>query len=301
MRTIDIVRFKGGLGNQMFQFAFYQALKDKNRDVRASLGHYNKRFASREFCLTKIFPQIVLDYISDEEFNTIDMIWREIRNDKIKLEQFKSEPKYRFFWVEESGGTYDAHVFETVNCAFVGYWQTEKYFVQIREKLLQDFQFPKGEEVLCALRERLLSGRNYVSVHIRRGDYLLSPQYYGDICTAGYYRAAMNYIENIVAEPIYVFFSDDMQWVKQNYKLINAIYIEADMFKNYEAWYDMCLMSCCSHNIIANSSFSWWGAWLNKNNEKKVVAPKPWINEYKMPDICPENWIRLNNNGKRVG
>ena len=271
---MDIVRFKSGLGNQMFQYAYYQALKAEGRKVKASLGHYNRHPEKMRFCLTEVFPQIKMEYISDEEFDAIDAQWKKIRDNKEELYVFLRDYKKRFFWVEEKDLQYRPEVFETCNCVFVGFWQTEKYFSSIRDILLQDFQFADGEANLDKWCKRILDRDNYVAVHIRRGDYLNHPEVWGNLSESKYYPNAIYYMEQKVRKPIWVFFSDDIEWVKANYNYENAIYVEESMFVNYKSWYDMCLMSCCSHNIIANSSFSWWGAWLNrkrKRDRKSVV------------------------------
>ena len=290
---MDIVRFRGGLGNQMFQYAFLKALALRGRKAMGSLGGYTHGCPAREFCLNNVFENVLMEIVDEEIFKELNERWREIKQDKISLKAFLNDYPNRFFWVEEPVGTYNEHVFETKNCVFVGYWQTEKYFNQIRKELLLDFQFTKGERMLNIWKEKFLAKNNYVSVHIRRGDYLDIVQKYGNICTKQYYEAAISYMNVVVKEPIFVFFSDDIEWVKEHYEFTNAVFIEANMFKSYQAWYDMCLMSCCLHHIIANSSFSWWGAWLNQKCEKIVVAPKLWENGQEMPDICPDNWIRL--------
>lgn len=290
---MDIVRFKGGLGNQMFQYALLKALNLQGRKVMTSLGYYIKYPETAPFILQDVFKKISLDIVDECIFHEIDKRWREIKQDKQRLKDFSADYAHRFFWVEEAGGTYNKHIFETCDCVFVGYWQTEKYFSQCRTELLSDFQFMQGEERLGRLKQKIVSRNNYVSVHIRRGDYLQHSERYGNICTEQYYDAAMAQITMYVSKPIFVFFSDDIQWVKEHYKVEEAIYIEAEMFEHYQAWYDMCLMSCCSYNIIANSSFSWWGAWLNQRPEKKVIAPNPWFNGCEMPDICPEEWLRI--------
>ncbi len=290
---MDIVRFKGGLGNQMFQYALLKSLSMQERDVRASVGFYDKNPCQASFCLKDVFPNVLFELVDENIFEEINEQWRIIKENTEELGYFLKDYRHRFFWVEEQQGTYDEHIFETNNCVFVGYWQTDKYFRQIRKELLQDFCFNKGDKKLDRLKEILLNNNNYVSVHIRRGDYLKNPVIYGNICNERYYDMAMALVRENIDNPVFVFFSDEIGWVKEHYKYRDAIYIEADMFENYQTWYDMCLMSCCSCNIIANSTFSWWGAWLNQRPERKVIAPQPWFHQYEMPDICPDDWIRL--------
>lgn len=291
---MDIVRFMAGLGNQMFQYGLLKALSMRGREVVGDLNSY-KKCPQVPFCLNTVFKNVSFE-VADIDEAVIEQIlamWKVIiRNEKELNAYLATDYSERFFLIE-NGGRYDEHIFDTRDCIFIGYWQTEKYFVQIRQTLLHDFQFQEGETKLVMWKERLLNSNCYVSVHVRRGDYLKTPQVFGGICTDEYYAAALRLMEEHIENPIFVFFSDDIVWVKEHYKYDNAIYIMSDMFEDYQEWYDMCLMSCCSHNIIANSSFSWWGAWLNQRPERVVIAPEPWFNTKEMAEICPESWIRL--------
>ncbi len=295
---MDIVRFKAGLGNQMFQYALLKALSSRGRIVLGSLGFYTKYPDLVSFSLNQVFKNVQFDVVDEHIFEKLDECWKVIKQNNEKLREFLLDYSNRFFWVEDPEGTYNEHIFDTCNCVFVGYWQTEKYFISIRKEILRDFKFSYGEEQLNKVKKQLLISNRYVSVHIRRGDYLKCSKIYGGICTKQYYESAILHIKKYIDNLILVFFSDDMEWVKKYYYFENAIYIEEKMFEHYQAWYDMCLMSCCSANIIANSTFSWWGAWLNQRPEKRIVAPNPWFNEYKMPDICPDEWIRINSKGE---
>jgi hypothetical protein len=145
------------------------------------------------------------------------------------------------------------------------------------------------------LRNKILS-TNSVSIHIRCGDYL-SPKYisiYGGICTIEYYKRAISYILQTVDNPVFFIFSDDIEWTKDNITINNAIFVSNN--KGINSFLDMYLMSICKHNIIANSSFSWWGAYLNKNKNKKVIMPNRWFNS-KLPDpnVFDSKWIKLSN------
>ncbi len=294
---MDVVRFKGGLGNQMFQYAFLKSLEYRGRKVGASLGFYREHLDLRQFELDKVFVNVKMETGFDKEFFTAYDKWNLIKADKKRVKEFRRDFRNRYFWgeAEDEVGRYQAEVYLTENCVFAGYWQTEKYFIDIRKELLDDLQFlnGNGEQRLKALGQQLLGNDNYVSVHVRRGDYLQFSEIYGDICGEQYYQKAMAYINQRVCSPVFVFFSDDIGWVKEHYGDENSIYIEESMFEDYQSWYDMYLMSCCSHNIIANSTFSWWGAWLNQREEKMVIAPQKWMNTLNMTDICPKTWLRL--------
>lgn len=292
---MDIVRFKGGLGNQMFQYAFIEALKNKGRYVMASIGGKAKNPNARKFSLCDVFTNIELEFASDTLFNKIDEKWKKIKQNEVEKQKFINNYEERFFWVEDilkEPGVYHPKVFLTKNCTFVGYWQSEKYFKDLREILLNKFRFTRIETNLENFAD-MLNKEEYVSVHIRRGDYLLYPKVYTEVCTREYYLRAVDYMKKKKKDCRLIFFSDDIVWVKENLKVPNALYFEKDRFINYEDWYDMYLMSRCRHNIIANSTFSWWGAWLNQNENKIVVAPNRWHKNNDTPDIWCEEWIRL--------
>lgn len=288
---MDVVRFKGGLGNQMFQYALVEALRDRGREVKCSLGYYRNHPNLMHFELDQVFKNVVLNEILDEDFEVIDAQWRQIKNNKDSLERLKRDVKKRFFWVEESGKeqTYQEDVFRTRNCTFVGYWQSDKYFRICSERIRRIFCFYNLEKPLCMLGEKLK--KNYVGVHIRRQDYLMDSKY--NTFTIDYYQRAMKYFQTIISGIKFIFFSDDIEWVKEHFSMENGFVCSEELFEEYKDWYDMYLMTQCVGNIIANSSFSWWGAWLNQNKNSIVIAPKKWINNRKTPDIWCESWIRM--------
>lgn len=283
-----IVSFYGGLGNQMFAYALYRMLEDKGKKVRADLLHYYT-LESRSFELTQIFPEINICKASSYNIKKYKTIAPYMRGDK----SFK-------YYVEPSVMN-DVKNFADQGLLdngfewgyLKGYFQTRVFAQEIEEILRREFIFCKTEDY--GLKEAIhdIKAENAVSVHIRRGDYLDVSEIYGGICTKEYYQKAMKTIKARAKNPVFYFFSNDIEWVKDNFCEENAVYIESSMFDDYQDWYDMYLMSECKYNIIANSSFSWWGAWLNKNKDKIVIAPKKWVNADSMEDICPESWIRI--------
>ena len=175
-----------------------------------------------------------------------------------------------------------------------GYWQSVQYVDMVRDELRRDFRFQEKNDGGLRNMTGAVKSCNAVSVHIRRQDYLKSSALYGGICTDEYYEKAIAHMLRQAADAVFYFFSDDMAWVRETYReLKNAVFVSREMFDDYEDWYDMWLMSCCRHNIIANSSFSWWGAWLNGSMDKQVIAPRKWIAGKEISDICPESWIRI--------
>src|SRR5690606_38192956 len=148
----------------------------------------------------------------------------------------------------------------------------------VAEELREHFQFPQITDIKNKELIQHIQQRNSVSLHVRRGDYLIaSNQHLGSICDNAYYEKAITYINEKTDSPLFVIFSNDIPWCKETFNNIDAIFV--DWNTGNQSYIDMQLMSLCKHNIIANSSFSWWGAWLNNNPDKIVVSPNKWINE----------------------
>jgi hypothetical protein len=185
----------------------------------------------------------------------------------------------------------------TVNapCYLVGYWQSERYFKNVSDVIRKDFTFcqPLNEQN-AAIAEQIGSV-NAVSLHVRRGDYINNPKALAThgLCPHSYYEAAIRYIEERVVTPYFFVFSDDMQWVRENIKIDHPCYY-VDHNHGKESYNDMRLMSMCTHNIVANSSFSWWGAWLNSHTDKIVIVPQKWfVNNNNVKDLFPSGWVVL--------
>ena len=176
-----------------------------------------------------------------------------------------------------------------------GYWQSEKYFLAIENEIRSDFVFKLQFSQQNAEVSEKISKSNSVSLHIRRGDYVSNPEVTAvhGLCTIEYYQMAIKYIAERVHLPNFYIFSDDIAWVQNNLK-INYPHQYINHNHGSESFNDMRLMSLCKHHIIANSSFSWWGAWLNESADKIVVAPKYWFSyEINSQDLIPTSWARL--------
>jgi len=181
------------------------------------------------------------------------------------------------------------------DCYLTGYWQSEKYFSSSAAQIRRDFTFREPMNDLNALAAEKILSMNAVSVHVRRGDYLTDKKANAThgLCSIQYYKNSIEYISRVIHNPKYFIFSDDIVWVKKNLKIDwPCDYISFN--NNEESYNDMRLMSLCRHHIIANSSFSWWGAWLNPNPTKLVVAPQPWFANPHIDtrDLIPVDWMR---------
>jgi len=178
---------------------------------------------------------------------------------------------------------------------FDGYWQSELYFLPIIDVIKEEFEFKVNHENLNSTNRLFLFeilNSNSVSLHIRRGDYLNIPLH-NNCCTETYYSNAVQLIKKTNINAKFFIFSDDIAWCMKTFDEISPIYINGNSKES--AFLDMFLMSQCKHNIIANSSFSWWSAWLNKNPDKTIIAPKLWFNDenISIEYLLPKSWIKL--------
>lgn len=269
----NIVKIIGGLGNQMFQYAFYRAMQEKGIDTRVNLDDFSRY--KRKFEIQDVFQGARIIEDSGHEYDS-----------------YKMKLTYHGFYQEKDSAEYDASVFNMRDTSFSGYWQTEKYFKDIEKIIRQEFIFNVSEEKLANMAQIIMK-ENAVSIHIRRGDYLETADLYCEICTVEYYKKAIKYMIANANPDVFYVFSDDLNWARGNLEIANVVYVDSSMFDHYENWYDMYLMSSCKHNIIANSSFSWWGAWLNNNKDKIVIAPKLWLNGEETKDIWCDGWIKI--------
>jgi Glycosyl transferase family 11 len=291
-----IVRLMGGLGNQMFQYATAKriaVLRDTDLKVDTSfLTNKALPHADRMFALNVFDTNISV--ATKEELGKFESI----RENKLKRGVQKILPfLFPYFTIGEPLKNYDERILKAPkNSLLIGYWQTEKYFLPIEEIIKKEFTFKPFSEGMNKYLAEEIRASNSVSLHVRRGDYVhdaVTNQVHG-ICSPEYYYKAIEVIRQDVNEIKLFIFSDDMEWVKAQMKFdVPVTYIENNIGEMSYA--DMQLMSLCKHNIIANSSFSWWGAWLNYNPDKKVIAPIRWFNDETIntQDLIPGGWIKL--------
>lgn len=283
-----IVRIWGGLGNQMFQYAFYMTLLSKRKNAFVDLSWYETHDSHNGYELENVFalkPRIADPSDCSRLGNTkYDLFHRAIN---------KFFPKKTF--IVESGVEsikYNRSLLDITEGYYAGYWQSAKYFETIQNKIREAFTFSKHKmpkEYDDCLDK--VQNTESVSMHIRRGDYVNNPMY-TDICNDAYYERAVSIIREHKPNTKLFIFSNDPEWCREKWGN-NCIVVDA--FHGENSYMDMALMSQCKHNIIANSSFSWWGAWLNTNPHKLVVAPKKWFNLDGADDndIVLEDWIKI--------
>lgn len=291
---MKIVRIFGGLGNQMFQYALAVALKEARPEEQVWIDASCMRGypLHNGFELERVFGAEIRQA---PQMQVSRLGWP---LPHYRLWQLGSRllPVRKSMIVENKDAAFLPDlVGSSGNLLLEGYWQTERYFADAADAVRMAFRFPAFEEGSpnAGLAARL-SGCTSLSVHIRRGDYLKIANTSG-ICTMDYYADAMDEVLRRVVPELIVVFSDDPVWCAGN--LGNVLHgipaVFVDWNKGADCYRDMQLMTLCSHNIIANSSFSWWGAWLNPNPEKIIVAPSRWMNTSCQTDIIPERWIKI--------
>ena len=197
--------------------------------------------------------------------------------------------KRKSYFKEKRSSYFDANVFKNNFVYLDGYWQNELYFSDIRELLLRELSpISSMNDLGCAYLE-CIKKTNSISLHVRRGDYLNLKNI--GVLDVDYYMKAVEYIRTNVEKPIFFIFSDDLEWCKNSLGFLEGcIYVD----RTQTEIDDLKLMSFCRHNIIANSSFSWWGAWLNQNPKKTVIAPKGWhLNVPGSSNVILSDWVKL--------
>lgn len=279
-----IVKLRGGLGNQMFQYAIGRSLalknntklkfdvtelaQDKLRDCELDILNIHSSIASRlEMIFIHKFSKNIISKILGQHY----------------------------FYIEEKDRYFSAPIMETRGNIYLdGYWQSENYFRDIRNIIIKEFTIrAEPDERNKSMLEKI-GNSNSVCIHVRRKDYIdnkKTSEFHG-ICSLEYYHNAVKIIEEKASNPKFFVFSDEPQWTRVNLKLkYPTTYVDINNpEKGYE---DLRLVLNCKHFIIANSSFSWWGAWLSNNRDKTICAPKRWFVSADEGDIIPKSWIRV--------
>jgi hypothetical protein len=293
-----IAKLYGGLGNQMFQYAFGRFLAIRNNvelklDVTTLLQNEIKDGSTyRNFELDKF--KIQTSIANEEDIQPYKVSKFKKAWDYISLNlPFHS----KHFYLREPHFYFFAKAIKTPKDAYIdGYWQSEKYFESIRMQLLNEFTPVNTLSTQTLELLPKIKNAQSVSVHVRRGDYVstIPANTIHGTCKPEYYDEAIKFITEKLENPILYVFSDDPDWFEKNIKTKHStVFVKHNIGQN--SYEDIYLMSQCQHNIIANSSFSWWGAWLNDNKNKIVVAPKNWFtdNGPNAKDLICKSWIQI--------
>jgi len=261
----------GRLGNQMFQYASLMGIADK-QNLIYGVDYFKGSSESWDK-----FPDDIL--INQNTF---------VLPKAFQLSALQCDEKYKI--KNETTFHFDSNMFDIDDdIQLHGYFQTEKYFKHIESKVRSEFTF-RPDIIKCS-HDYLKDKINYetVAIHVRRGDYLLYPHH--GTCDLRYYTSALEQFTD--KNYNFIVMTDDIEWAKSTFSGNDNFFIS----ESKNQFIDMCIMTICNHNIIANSTFSWWGAWLNKNTNKKVIAPHKWfggsLDHLNTNDLMPEKWIRL--------
>jgi hypothetical protein len=285
----------GGLGNQMFQYATGRALALKRgTEFYLDISCFDRYKLHQGFELMRIFEcsgKIVSERQTRHilDWQRTPLFLRTLTRPQLAMFRRKGlvvEPHFHY-WSELDN-------VET-ECFLVGYWQSEKYFSDASSNIRMDFRFKEPMNKSNEEMAKKISTNNAVSLHVRRGDYANNAVIKAThgLCSQEYYQNAIEYMARKIIQPYFYVFSDDIDWVKNNLTL-NFPHQYVDQNYGVESYNDMRLMSLCQHHIIANSSFSWWGAWLNPNPGKIVITPQNWFaNGNRVVDLHPHSWVQM--------
>lgn len=275
-----MLQMSGGLGNQMFCYAMYKALQEAGKEACIEEFTHYKDVGRQDNRLREIFKveyqsadRNAYNRLTDSSLAFLQRVRRKLTGRRGRLYQ------------EKDATVFEPEIFLQSDCYAEGYWQSFRYFEKAEEILRKEFtfdwdSFSKKAKAYKNEMEQNMS----VSLHVRRGDYLnekFAP-IYGGICTDAYYEGAKAYIKEKYPDCVFYLFTNDAQWGRAQEKE-DVVFVDCTDAEN--AYVDMALMGCCKHNITANSSFSWWGAWLNINPDKTVIMPEKWLNTSAGQDI----------------
>ena len=285
----------GGLGNQLFQYAMGKSISERKKqglffDVQSFSWDQ-----LRTYELNKIGIHYPIATI--EEVNYIKNFPKTFF-EKVTSKFGKNTPYYKQSYIKEIDFKFDENFqfFRNKNVYLEGYWQSENYFEDIRPYLLNEIRFENLTPKTYFYQNIIASHLESVSIHVRRGDYASNPDttnFHG-LMNKTYYLQAIQLLSSKLENPYFFVFSDDKEFVKTMFEGFDNIEFIEGLTYDYE---DLYLMSLCKHQIIANSSFSWWGAWLNRNERKQIIAPKQWFHNEEMQskttDLIPSSWIKI--------
>ena len=268
------VKILGGLGNQLFQYFFARSLKIK---LKCAVELDISEFSSNNY------------KTHDLNLNYLNLKLPFTKSKNLFLNLFHKSQK------DDDPFKFNKNIYNKKYLNYIGYWQSYKYFENYWKLFKDDFNF-KDISTKNLLFDNIYNN-NSVSVHIRRGDYITNKDVsviHGNL-QLDYYKKALDLTKKNIINPKFFFFLDYIKWVKNNFKGENFFYIDNNNHELKKPFKDLFLMKNCKHNIIANSTFSWWGAWLNESSNKIVITPKYWSSNRKSDstDLIPPQWIIL--------
>jgi len=294
-----IVQLFGGLGNQMFQYAAGRSLAHRlNTQLKLDILPF-QNYKLRKYILSEF--KILEFFALKEDLRRVKWFSTSVRKrPSISVRNFFTgiycllNGIRPILYKKESHFHFDPEFLKLPDDIYLeGYWQSEKYFKDIENIIRREFTLRNEPDITNTHMAEKIFESNAISLHIRRGDYISNPvsfTHHG-VCSLKYYHTAIDCMVKNISDPHFYIFSDDPLWVKQNL-IVNYPHTYVTHNQDLQDSLDLWLMSMCKHHIIANSSFSWWGAWLSNNSKKIVIAPKKWVNnpELDIRDLIPGLW-----------
>lgn len=312
---MNIIRMSGGLERQMFQYALYLKLTHMGREVKMDDLTEHKVDRTRPIMLS-VFN---IDYPSATQEEIWLLAGHKGEDRRARRKAFH-DSKQRIY---EEDGFFDPKILELDDMYLDGKFMSQKYFEDILDEVKATYRFPSIENLSLTPKANqnfliyydAITRSNAVGLHIRRSDSRYNEELYQNICTTEYYHTAISYILERVPDAKFFVFSNEPKWIKTWMKEIIRSFISEDMTDEdiralrdrfmlveandeYTSYLDMFLLSQCRHNIISNSSFSWWGAWINENPNQIVVAPSTWLNGVDSNDLYTEGMVLVNPKGR---
>ena len=274
-----VCKLIGGLGNQMFQYAYAKRMAiEFNDDLCFDINFYNDNVPAlfqmniEERNTTKdvVLNDMAFAYIAEKNYHILQYIIRKLNHEKIGCNLFQRLSRHGYYF------NFDPFYYSSVICKkenkyIYGYFQGVEYFETIEKEVKQQFTAEVGE--LAKKYEDMIKNCNAIAVHIRLGDYQKKKNQYLNVCTDTYYLNGINYIKGKVDNPVFFVFTNDIKAVRKK----EYIPRDAIMVNGTKAYEDLMLMKLCKHFVISASTFSWWGSYLSDNDSKITIAPKVWM------------------------
>lgn len=293
---MEVICLFNGLGNQMSQYALYLSKRAENKKTYFSYNELSNN-DHQGYELDKVFS--IKKPLSSFIFYLLYRLLYAREKGLVSILK-KGLNLLNIRGVTESVNyDFDCNILKSHKglVFYYGGWHSEQYFEKYKLEIRRNFTFDAS--LLGNSSKQIyvdILKENSISVHIRKGDYLNQDNYetFGRVCTEFYYQKAIDLmVTKVPRDSIFFVFSNDFNWVKEHLNISNSVYVDCNI--GTDSWMDMCLMSSCKHHIISNSTFSWWGAWLNKNDDKIVICPDEFIYNVQTKDIYPNSWLKISN------
>ena len=290
-----VVHLSGGLGNQLFQYAAGRAVAFRtNSRLKLDTSSLSEG-ASREYRLNRF--GVKAGIAGDLMISWLRRLDQPTTGGQIARAIHMLLPFCEWKVIRERQFHFDSTILpHTGDVYMIGYWQTPRYFAEIEDLLRGELKLTASLDDTAQETMSLINSTQSVGLHVRRGDYVADTainRVHGTV-EMEYYRRAVSHLERKLVGPHFFVFSDEPKWVQQNFHVDAPVTFVSNAGKDSDC-VDLHLMSQCKHHVLANSSFSWWGAWLNPDTRKTVIAPAKWFNDPSLDtkDLLPDDWVRL--------